>query len=195
MFIDPYSACTVFSFFFNIATKKMTLPSWSQLQNYKNTSYDTSYNAFVGWENTIAGDCMVNTLFSEQNIMSLQNAIKDALHGVDPTGKSIIVTPEQITGVLSTTYRNSTRPNIGDIHSRFIVPQNEPRCDLRSINNQTMNIIIRTIRDEIETAENNKKLSIWSTVYGDFNKEGLRAHPPIKIRRKHPQYMAFNMKY
>jgi len=173
----------------------MALPSWSQLQNYKNTSYDTSYNAFVGWENTIAGDCMVNTLFSEQNIMSLQNAIKDALHGVDPTGKNIIVTPEQITGVLSTTYRNSTRPNIGDIHSRFIVPQNEPRCDLRSINNQTMNIIIRTIRDEIETAENNKKLSIWSTVYGDFNKEGLRAHPPIKIRRKHPQYMAFNMKY
>jgi len=24
---------------------------------------------------------------------------------------------------------------------------------------------------------------------------GLRAHPPIKIRKKHGQYMAFNMKY
>ena len=31
--------------------------------------------------------------------------------------------------------------------------------------------------------------------YGDFNKEGLRAYPPIKLRNKHPQYMAFNMNY
>ena len=43
--------------------------------------------------------------------------------------------------------------------------------------------------------EANKKLTIWNTVYGDFNKEGLRGHSQIKIREKHPQYMAFNMNY
>ena len=41
----------------------------------------------------------------------------------------------------------------------------------------------------------NNTLDIWNTVYGDFNKAGLRAHPKIKLREKHPQYMAFNMNY
>jgi len=43
--------------------------------------------------------------------------------------------------------------------------------------------------------ENNKKLSIWNSVYGEFNEKGLRAHPPIKIRKKRPQRMMFNMNY
>ena len=43
--------------------------------------------------------------------------------------------------------------------------------------------------------EENHKLSVWNTIYGEFNEKGLRAHPPIKIRKKHPQYMAFNMNY
>ena len=38
--------------------------------------------------------------------------------------------------------------------------------------------------------------NIWTgTLYGDFNKAGLRRHPKIKLRERHPQYMAFNMNY
>jgi len=58
-----------------------------------------------------------------------------------------------------------------------------------------MNIIISQIKNQTEMEEQNKKLTVWSTLLGDFNKEGLRSHPPIKIRRNHPQYMAFNMNY
>ena len=43
--------------------------------------------------------------------------------------------------------------------------------------------------------ENNKKLSIWTTVYGDFNAHGLRQHPPIKIRKKRPDPFQFHMRY
>lgn len=171
------------------------LPTWTQLQTYQNDPNNSAYNAFVGWENTVSQDCGVETLFSGETVEAISQAITRALDGVDPHQKRIRVANDKIVNVLSNMYINSTRPRVGDIHSRYIIPQSEPRCDLRSIINQTINVIVRSIRDEIETTENNKKLSVWSSVYGDFNKEGLRAHAPIKIRRRHPQYMAFNMKY
>lgn len=171
------------------------LPTSSQLSNYHDTGLENAYNAFVGWSNTSDNDMFLCALYSASNIDSLSKAITEALQGVHPENKRIIVPNDIIVQMLSNVYRNGTRPNIGDIHSRYIVPQNEPRCDIRSINNQTINIIVRSIKDEFEVTENNKRLSVWSTLYGDFNKEGLRSHPPIKIRRRHPQYMAFNMNY
>jgi hypothetical protein len=92
-------------------------------------------------------------------------------------------------------YRNGTRPNVGDIHTRYIIPPIQTRNDIRDINNQTIGIIVSAIRDEMETTENNKRLTIWNTLYGDFNEAGLRQHPIIKIRKRHPHYMAFNMNY
>jgi len=171
------------------------LPTSTQLMNGHDTSAETAYNAFVGWENTSDDNPMVSALYSVENVDAVSRAITSALTGVHPENKKIIVPNETIIQMLSNIYLNGTRPNIGDIHSRFIVPQNQPRCDLRSINNQTINILVRAIKDEFQVTENNKRLSIWSTVYGDFNEQGLRAHAPIKIRRRHPQYMAFNMNY
>ena len=55
--------------------------------------------------------------------------------------------------------------------------------------------ITSQIKDQYEMTECNNSLDIWNQVYGDFNKAGLRAHPKIKLREKHPQYMAFNMNY
>jgi hypothetical protein len=92
-------------------------------------------------------------------------------------------------------YQNSTRPNIGDIYTKDTIPLDQSRNDIREINNQTINVIVCAIRDEVDTIENNKKYSIWSSLYGDFNKHSLRAHPPIKIRRRNPQRFAFNMNY
>jgi hypothetical protein len=160
----------------------MSLPVWSELQHEM---------AYVGWESTVESDL----LFSEGNLNALSAQISDCLQGVDPQGRTIRVALDKIAGVLSNVYKNQTRPRVGDIFSRYIIPQNQDRCDLREINNQAVNIIVRSIKDEIEMAENNKKLTVWTTVLGDFNKEGLRAHPPLKIRRRHPQHMAFNMNY
>jgi len=54
---------------------------------------------------------------------------------------------------------------------------------------------LSNIKNQMEMEQANKKLTVWTTLLGDFNKEGLRAHAPIKLRRRHPQYMAFNMNY
>jgi hypothetical protein len=170
----------------------MSIPSYTSLNN---TSYNSGYLANVGWEETNQGNFQLDALFSEENLKTMQKAITRALDGVDPEGRNIIVGLENIASVMSSVYRFSTRPNIGDIHTRYIIPQAELRCDIRSIINQTINIIVSNIKNQTEMETNNKKLTVWSTLYGDFNKEGLRSHAPIKIRRKHPQYMAFQMNY
>ena len=170
----------------------MSLPSYS---TFNNTSYNGGYMANVGWEETNDGNCEVQSLFSTAILESISQAITRNLTGVDPEGRPIIVSHENIASVVSNVYRFGTRQNVGDIHSRYIVPQAQARCDMRSIINQTINIITSQIRNEMEMAQNNKKLTVWTTLLGDFNKEGLRSHAPIKIRRKHPQYMAFNMNY
>jgi hypothetical protein len=170
----------------------MSLPSYSSLNN---TNYNGNYMANVGWEETSAGNCIVDSLYSEPMLEAISQAITRNLRGVDPQNRPIIVSKENIASVISNVYRFGTRANIGDIHSRFIVPHATERNDLQNIINQTMNIIISNIKNQMEMEQNNKKLTVWTTVLGDFNKEGLRAHAPIKLRRRHPQYMAFNMNY
>jgi hypothetical protein len=151
--------------------------------------------ANVGWEETSAGNCELNSMYSEPQLEAMSKAITKLLEGVDPENRPIIVSNENIASVMSNVYRFGTRTNIGDIYSRFIVPQAEARNDMRTIMNQTINIIVGNIKNQMEMEQANKKLTVWTTLLGDFNKEGLRAHAPIKLRRRHPQYMAFNMNY
>jgi hypothetical protein len=47
-----------------------------------------------------------------------------------------------------------------------------------------------------EMAENNSKLSIWTTVLGEgLNEHNLRSYAPIKTRVRRPNPMEFHMKY
>lgn len=150
---------------------------------------------YVGWDHTIDDNEKYAFIFSQKNMDYLSATISDALRGVDPQNRKIIIPDDKIANVLSTVYKYGTRTNVGDIHSRYIVGPIETRNDIKDINNQTINIIVSAIRDEVEMTENNKNLSTWVQIYGDFNKNGLRAHAPIKIRKRHPMYMAFNMNY
>lgn len=156
---------------------------------------DCDQQPFVGWEQTVEGNEKVHFIFSEKNIRYLSQTITEALDGVDPEGRQIVIPDDKICNVLNSVFRSGTRPNIGDIHTRFIIPPVQTRNDIMDMNNQTIAIIVDYIKNEIEMTENNKKLTIWNTLYGDFNEAGLRAHPTIKIRKRHPQYMAFNMNY
>jgi len=161
--------------------------------SFLNSSNDINFMSNVGQMND--QDPNLVYLLSFENINTMSQQITKALDGVDPLGRKIIISPEQIASMVSSVYRFGTRPNIGDIHSRYIIPPSQSRCDIRSIINQTLNIIITQIRDQVEMETNNKKLTIWTTLLGDFNSHGLRSHAPLKIKHKHPQYMAFNMNY
>lgn len=162
---------------------------------YKSNYNDTDFQAHVGWEQTSSDSEALAYLFADSTLNVISNQISDALRGVDPQGRRIIIPVDKISNVLSSVYRFGTRTDIGAIYSKDTIPNIEERNDIRNFINQTITIVVSAIRDEIEMTENNKKLSIWDTVLGDFNSQGLRQHPPIKLRNKHPQYMAFNMNY
>ena len=66
--------------------------------------------------------------------------------------------------------------------------------DYARIVDTVIQAITSQIRNTYEMQKCNYNMDIWNgTLYGDFNKAGLRQHPPIKIRERHPQYMMFNM--
>jgi hypothetical protein len=160
-----------------------------------NQHYDQNYLSHVGWEYTSNNSSVLEYLFSNDNLNLISNIITRALRGVDPRGRDIIVPFDKIANVLSSVYSFGTRTNIGDIYTSQTIPSIENRNDVKNFINQTVNIIVSAIKDEIEITEQNKKLTAWTTVLGDFNEQGLRSHAPIKLRERHPQYMAFNMNY
>jgi hypothetical protein len=63
------------------------------------------------------------------------------------------------------------------------------------MNDQVINIITTDVKNNLEAEQCNSKLSIWTTVLGDFNEHGLRQHGPIKLKERRPTTMLFNMNY
>jgi hypothetical protein len=87
------------------------------------------------------------------------------------------------------------RPETGDIYSRYNIPNGSPLNQLQEMIDQTIELITSDVRNNLEMDENNRKLTAWTTVYGEFNDHGLRSHAPIKVRNKRPAPMQFNMNY
>jgi len=154
---------------------------------------------FVGWDQTINGPCseMYKRLFSQETINIISSKVTELLWGLNLTNRPIKVTDRVISHVLSSVYQNP-KSKIGDIYTRYIIQQsgtNDPGSSDQTVIDETINIIVDHIRNEYETIKNNESLTIWNSVYGDFNSQGLRQHPPIKVREKRPQPMMFNMNY
>ena len=145
---------------------------------------------YVGWQS----DCQYSNLYSKKVIKYIQNQVTDLLSKMYPNSAKQLVTEQLVYNTMSSIY-DTNRSNVGDIYSRYIVPTIELRCDEATIVHRTINTIVKCISDEKDMIDANKKLSKWTTVYGDFNKYGLRAHSQIKLSEKHPQHMMFNMNY
>jgi hypothetical protein len=145
---------------------------------------DNNFYKHVGWEEN---NSCIRKYFSSDNIKSLSYKITQLLQGVDPHGRPITVPDKTICHVLSEVF-NSYRPPTGDIYSRYIVPTGEPDNYVQSMIDQTIEIITSDVKNNIGMEENNRKLSVWTTVLGDFNANGLRQHAPIKIREKNTNH-------
>ena len=163
--------------------------------NYDET-FDSNFYRFVGWES----NAPVKRLFSKKVLECTQKEITKLLKGVNPNGKDIIVPIETIGSVFSQFLNNQpTNRELGDIYSRFIIDNPREQGIVESIVQRSVSVIVDTITNEYGMIENNKKLSIWTTVLGDFNKHGLNSYSQSQItgaiRKKRPQTMAFNMNY
>ena len=166
------------------------IPSHTEiLKNY-------NYIKHVGYEQNINAiyPC-TKQFFSHQNINLISKKVSQLTMGVHPDNKTIVVPEEWILDVMNSVYENWSGGEVGAIHSRLIVPNVKPENSIDAWNNQTINLLVAHIRDTYGMIECNQKLTLWTTVLGEFNQHGLRSHGDIKIKNKRPESAQFNMNY
>lgn len=158
--------------------------------------HDDNFYRYVGWNtNGAVYSSCYNKFFSQETVDIISNKLTQLLMGVDPQNRPIKVSGRVIYHMMGQIF-DSFRPPTGDIYGRYNVP-NGMGADsyVQSMIDQTIEVIYSGIRAEKEMEECNSKLTIWTTVLGDTNAHGLRAHAPIKIQEKRPTPFLFNMNY
>lgn len=151
---------------------------------------DYNFMRYVGYEQD--NECILK-YFSQETVDIISHKVSQLLEGVDPEGKTLIIPDSTICSVMSSV-QNSYKPAVGCIYSRYIVPS-ETVDEYQSMIDQVVEIITSQVRNSIEMDECNSKLTIWTTILGNFNEHGLRSHSQIKVRDKKPPSALFNMNY
>ena len=158
-----------------------------------NEHIDTNYIKHIGYSDY--ENPYIKHYFSKENVDRISKKITSLLEGVDSKNRSIIVSDENIVNVLNNVYTTYTPP-IGDIHSRHIISSGiNTEQYIDNMINQTIDYITQDVKNNKMMEESNKNISIWSTLYGDFNPYGLQQYSSIKIKNKHPDHCQFHMRY
>ncbi len=153
---------------------------------------DENHMRYVGFVEDNPG---IKRYFSTDTVKIISKKVTELLMGVDPLNRPIIVPDNRIIPVMNDIYQ-SFRPPTSDIYGRYNVPTGTGEDDyVQSMIDQTIEVITSDVRNNLEMEENNKKLTVWTTVYGNFNEHGLVQHPKIKVLNKRPNPMEFNMNY
>lgn len=140
----------------------------------------------VNWDDDAGSN--LNVFLSNSTAKFIQNKLCSYFDG------KVIVPLDKIINLMNGVY-DGYRPSTGDVFTRYNVTSNENYNMVDELINQTLKIAYDSIRNDIETRHQNSKLSIWTSVYGDFNEHGLRAHPEIKIKKRRVQPMFINMNF
>lgn len=157
-----------------------------------NPCYDLNTARHVAWDPNGLG---YGLLMSDITVTLVSNKCTELLAGVHPEGRSIIFPKKSIVNVLDSVYQSHT-PQIGDIYSRYIQADITQRNDVVEMINRAIKIITSQVRNEYEIAEQNRKLTKWTTVYGDFNDHGLRQFSQIsQINNRGPSRHQIAMRY
>jgi len=136
-----------------------------------------------------------NSLFSQNTINTISRKVTELTMGVDPQNRRIVVPNDSIIGVLNSIWENFV-PNVGSIYSRYTIPSGENQSNrIQYVIDQTIEVLVSNIQTNYGMELSNSKLTVWTTVLGDHNEHGLRSHDIIKVSRKHPARMQFNMNY
>jgi hypothetical protein len=161
----------------------------SEMQKY---ILNNDYNKFVGYEQNPD----LNNFFTQDTVRFISKKVSELLQGVHPENKKIVVSDKNIIGVMNQVYTNF-KPPIGDIYSRYhVMSQNNAQDYTEEMIDQVIETITSYVRNTMAIEENNSKLTIWTTVYGDFNAHGLKRNSQTKcIKHKRPTPFQFHMKY
>ena len=157
---------------------------------------------YVGWEASSGDSQLTRSLYTKRNIDTISRKVTELTMGVHPDNIRIIVPDSNICMVIDGVWQ-SYAPLIGGIYTKDIMPMTGnyqgqgllPENYVRDIVDRTIEAIVSQIRNVYGMMENNSKLTVWSTVLGDFNEQGLRSHSQIPVRNRKPQSMFFSMNY
>jgi hypothetical protein len=149
---------------------------------------------FGNVKSTCSQSSCVDQFFSKSNVKKISSKITELLMGVDKNNRPIIVPDKTIYSVMSQVNDNF-RPETGDIYARYNIPTKGSGNMVQKMIDIVINVITTDVKNNLQMDQCNEKLTIWTTVLGDFNEHGLRQHPPIKLRERRPQPMAFFMNY
>lgn len=135
-----------------------------------------------------------NKFFSQEVVDLISKKVSELTYGLDELNRKIVVSDQGIIEVMDSVYNNFT-PETGDIFGRYNVIGINLESDISRMIDRVIQIIVSTLRNEKEMEQNNKKLSVWTTVLGDFNEHGLQSHPQIKLRNNHIPLMQMEPRF
>jgi len=148
-----------------------------------------NHNRYVLYEATES--TFENVLFSEKNLQYIGDKVSEKMACL---GRPVILTMKTISSAVSTVL-NTYQPQLGDIFSIYQIPAEKCRNDIWTINEQSIELIYKQLKTEFEIDENNKKLTVWTTILGDFNEHGLRQYSTLRLNHKPINKLRFNMNY
>ena len=153
---------------------------------------DENFYRYVGW--SVSQGELDKRFFSEQTVRDISNKLQELLKCLRKDGRPIIVADRVIAHMMSEVFYKN-RPQLGDGYFMYNIPAAEPRNDYETMKEMVIEMIFNNIKTEYEIDENNRKLTIWTSVLGDFNKHGLRQYTNLKINEKNINKVRFNMNY
>ena len=159
-----------------------------------NKEYDDiiDLSQYVGWATITEWAPLPRHIFTKRTVTMIKQKVYEYL--LKSMQKKIVPSDKVVITALFGVYENHI-PRTGDIYGQYLVVDETQRDDYGYIVDKTISLLIDGIQTDIEMAEANSKLSIWNSLLGDFNENGLRQFPPIKLRNKGPDRMLFHMKY
>jgi len=153
---------------------------------------DENFYRYVGW--SVSQGELDKRFFSEVTVRDISNKLTELLKCLRKDGRPIVVADRVIAHMMSEVFYKN-RPQLGNGYFMYNIPAAEPRNDYETMKEMVIEMIFNTIKTEYQMDENNRKLTIWTSVLGDFNKHGLRQYTNLKINEKNINKMRFNMNY
>jgi hypothetical protein len=159
-----------------------------------NNEYDDRIdpNQYIGWSTITEWAPLPREVFTKRTVKIIQEKVYEYL--LKSISKKIIPSERIVIIALYGVFENHI-PRTGDIYGRYLVVDETQRDDYGYIVDKTISLLITGIETDIGMQDANSKLSIWNSILGDFNENGLRQFPPIKLRERGPDRFLFHMRY
>ena len=130
----------------------------------------------------------IGEFFSQNVVDFISKRCTELLEGVDEKKREIIIPNKRIFEVMNTVYSSYNYPTGFD--SSISKEQY-----IQNMIGDSIARIVYDVKNTLQYEQCRNKYTIWTTLYGDFNKDKLRQHAPIKILKNRPNSFEFNMKY